>query len=113
MSLITNSPLRTLIVNGDQEKINGDAQRTGLNLRDHDLRNLDLRGVNLRHADLRGAYLRAADLRGVDLSAAKLDGASLHGAKVSGVLFPRDLAADEIRLSIEFGTRMRSTLPER
>ncbi|MFN7964378.1 MAG: pentapeptide repeat-containing protein [Acidobacteriota bacterium] len=79
-------------------------------LADANLRGCDLRAADLKTADLRGAYLRAADLRGVDLSSAMLDGASIHEAKVSGVLFPADFDAAEIRLSIEYGTRLRSVV---
>ncbi len=77
-----------------------------------DLRGTDLRGVDLRHAqvhglDLSDAYLRQADLRGLDLSETKLDGASINGAKISGTLFPKELSAEEINLSLTHGTRMR------
>jgi uncharacterized protein YjbI with pentapeptide repeats len=51
--------------------------------------------------------LRLADLRGLNMSACCLEGASIHGAKISGVYFPPDLSPEEIRLSLEFGTRMR------
>ncbi|HHN74351.1 MAG TPA: pentapeptide repeat-containing protein [Acidobacteria bacterium] len=71
------------------------------------LRSVDLRQAHLKRADLRGAYLRGADLRGVDLPEAQLDGASLHHAQVGGVLFPPNLPAEEIRLSVQLGTRMR------
>ena len=55
------------------------------------------------------AYLRGADLRGCDLSQADLEGASIHGAKIGGTLFPKSLSAQEIRLSDELGTRMRTS----
>ena len=74
------------------------------------LRGFDMRKCKLRKADLTGAYLRSADLRSLDLSEAKLDGASIKEAKVSGTLFPRNLPASEIGLSLEYGTRMRATL---
>lgn len=105
--LITASQLRTLIVDQKRETFNQRAQQIPIDLRNHDLRNLDLRGLDLRRADLRGAYLRAADLRGLDLSQARLDGASVHDAKISGVLFPDTFSPEEIRLSVEYGTRMR------
>ena len=47
------------------------------------------------------------DLRGQDLSETCLDGASIRGAHVSGVMFPKELLATEIALSLEHGTRMR------
>ncbi|HEY9745502.1 MAG TPA: pentapeptide repeat-containing protein [Oculatellaceae cyanobacterium] len=76
------------------------------------LRGYDMRKCKLRKADLTGAYLRSADLRSVDLSEAKLDGASLKEAKVSGTLFPRNLPPEEIRLSLEYGTRLRVNYTE-
>lgn len=72
------------------------------------LRSEDLQLYNLKKANLSGAYLRAADLRGLDLSEANLEGASLKDAKISGVLFPKNLAPDEIQLSVTHGTRLRS-----
>lgn len=77
-----------------------------------DMRGLDFRGQDLRRMDAGGidfsnSYFRQADLRGLNLSACRLEGASIHGAKISGVYFPRELSPVEIRLSLEFGTRMR------
>lgn len=74
------------------------------------LRGYDMRKCKLQKADLTGAYLRSADLRSVDLSEAKLEGASMKEARVSGVLFPRELSAQEIQLSLAFGTRLRTNL---
>ena len=76
-------------------------------LRGTDLRGLDLRGLDAEGLDLADCYLRDTDLRGVDLSACNLAGASLRGSKISGAMFPRDLSAAEIRLSLEHGTRLR------
>jgi uncharacterized protein YjbI with pentapeptide repeats len=73
----------------------------------HNLSDLDLSGFNLHNANLSGAYLRGTILSGADLSGANLDGASLRGARVSGCLFPADLPADEIMMSLEKGTRIR------
>jgi len=77
------------------------------------LRMVDLRLANLSRANMRGAYLRSADLRGLDLSGADLDGASIQDARISGVLFPANLSAQEINLSVSLGTRMRATPPAR
>lgn len=74
------------------------------------LRAYDLRKFNLSKANLSGAYLRAADIRSCDLSGANLEGASMKEAKVSGVLFPRDLSAHEIQMSLMHGTRLRHGL---
>jgi uncharacterized protein YjbI with pentapeptide repeats len=97
-----------LLLAGEVEAFNERAGRERPELADTDLRLADLRGMNLRRANLRGAYLRQADLRGLDLSEADLDGASINEARISGTLFPRDIAADEITLSVWKGTRMRA-----
>ncbi len=76
-------------------------------LRGVDLRGADLRGLHADGLDLSGVYLREADLRGIDFTHARLEGASLLNARVSGVMFPAELTAEEIRLSVDFGTRMR------
>jgi hypothetical protein len=76
-------------------------------LQNVDLRGLDLRGLDAEGLDFTGSYMRDADLRGVDLSGAIMEGVSLRGAKISGTYFPPQLSAEEIRLSVEFGTRMR------
>ncbi len=71
------------------------------------LSDLDLTGFILINANLSGAYLRGANLAGQDLSGAQLHGASLKHANISGCLFPVDLPAEEIRLSVDMGIRMR------
>ena len=107
MALIRDSKLVALLREGRFEEFNQLAAQAPPDLRNADLRMLDLRHADLAHADLRGAYLRNADLRGLNLSGALLEGASLHDTRVSGVLFPPALKAEEIRLSLAFGTRMR------
>lgn len=97
-----------LLLDGELPAFNARAESERPDLRNADLRAADLRGANLRRADLRDSYLRTADLRGVDLSEADLDGASINEAKISGTLFPRDLPAEEITLSVWKGTRMRA-----
>lgn len=98
---------RFLEFNNLVESLNGYVDLTGAHLRGYDLRK-----CKLFRADLTGAYMRSADLRSLDLSEAKLNGASIKEARVSGALFPRDLAADEIGLSLVHGTRLRVILPE-
>ncbi|HEX7452552.1 MAG TPA: pentapeptide repeat-containing protein [Polyangiaceae bacterium] len=71
-------------------------------------RGSDLRGLDAHGLDLRDCYFRDADLRGVDLRQALLEGASLGSAKISGVFFADDIPAEEIRLSVELGTRLRT-----
>jgi uncharacterized protein YjbI with pentapeptide repeats len=72
-----------------------------------DLRGLDLRRMDPAGLDLTDAYLRQADIRGLDLRQCNLEGASLYGANISGTYFPEALSASEIRLSREFGIRLR------
>lgn len=72
-----------------------------------DLRGLDLRQLDATRIDFADAYFRGADLRGIDLREANLEGASIAHAQISGAYFPTQLCADEILLSMQFGTRMR------
>ncbi len=106
--VISDDPFYMLLRDGDIQEFNA-ARKKGeaINLSGMDLRGLDLRGIDAKGLDLSNCYLRQADLRGIDLSEANLHGASIHAAKISGCLFPRQLSADEIRLSLEHGTRMR------
>lgn len=76
-------------------------------LRGCDLSGLDLRNLNADGLDLRDCYLRQADLRGIDFSNTRLEGASINGSKIYGTLFPSELSAEEITLSLQHGTRMR------
>ena len=109
MALVKEGLLYDLLRDEKVEAFNREVARGAVpDLVNANLRMVNLRGANLRNADLRGAYLRNADLRGVDLSCANLDGASIYQARVSGTWFPPDLAADEIRLCLEHGTRLRA-----
>ena len=76
-------------------------------LQHQNLADLDLRGYDLSAMDLSGAYMRGANLSGLDLRGANLSGVSLKKANVSGCYFPHDLPAEEVRLSLDFGTRLR------
>ena len=73
-----------------------------------DLRATDFRKVDLSRVVLRDAYLRDADLRGCDLRHMDLEGASLQNAKISGAYLPTNLSAEEIRMSLRHGTRLRA-----
>ena len=77
------------------------------NLRDTDMRGLDLRGMDAAGLDMSNCYFRQTDLRGIDFSQTKLEGASVNGAKISGCLFPKELSAEEITMSLLHGTRLR------
>ncbi len=77
-------------------------------LRNQNLSGLDLRRARLRGLDLSGSYLRNTNLRGVDLSGCNLSGASMEGAKISGAWLPDNVTAEEVRMSVELGTRIRT-----
>jgi len=70
-------------------------------------RSFDLRGANLEGLDLSGSYFKNTDLRGVDLSKCKMAGSSLLNAKISGVHFPAHFRAEEITMSVIYGTCLR------
>ncbi len=72
-----------------------------------DFRAIDLRGAWLDGLDLSGCYFRQADLRGLNLYHCRMEGVSIHAAHISGTFFPRELSSSEIRLSLQYGTRMR------
>ncbi|MHB8969129.1 MAG: pentapeptide repeat-containing protein [Pirellulaceae bacterium] len=81
-----------------------------------DFTGADLRGVDFRSVDslnkiiLRDAYLRDVDFRGCDLRQVDLTGASIHNAKIAGVYFADNLTPLEIQLSIQHGTRLRTSM---
>jgi uncharacterized protein YjbI with pentapeptide repeats len=105
---IIDNPLYQLLRNEQVKAFN--EQRAPLNTLDFsdcDFRGLDLRGLHAEGINFSGAYFRGADLRGIDFNQANLRGASLASAQVSGCLFPVELSATEIELSINRGTRMR------
>lgn len=104
----TDDPMFRLLRDGKIEDFNKQKQ-TGakFDLTNCDFRSVDLKGLNAAGVDFSGCYFRQADLRGVDFSEAILRGASINGAKVSGVLFPKQISASEIELSLLHGTRLR------
>jgi uncharacterized protein YjbI with pentapeptide repeats len=76
-------------------------------LKSGDYRGRDLRNMNAAELDFSDSYFRNTDLRGIDFRQTNLEGASLIDAKVSGTYFPEALSAEEIRLSLDTGTRLR------
>ena len=72
-----------------------------------DFRGLDLRNLDADGLDLRDAYFRSADLRGIDFRKTNIEGASFCQAQISGCYFPKEVRAEEIRLSFDFGIRIR------
>ncbi|WJW75651.1 pentapeptide repeat-containing protein [Thiohalobacter sp. IOR34] len=105
---ISDDPLYQLLREGRIDEFNQQkAEGATINLSGVDLRGIDLKGLDAAGIDFRNTYFRQADLRGIDFSQCRLEGASIHAAKISGCLFPPELAAEEIVLSLEHGTRMR------
>jgi len=103
----SSDPLYKLLRDDDAAAFNK-KREPGYDFRGCTFRGSDLRGLDARGLDLRDCYFRDADLRGVDLREALLEGASLASAKISGVFFPDEIAAEEVRLSVDFGTRLRT-----
>lgn len=106
--VIKQDPLYRLLRNEDIKAFN--EQRDTLDsseLRSGDYRGRDLRTMNASGLDFSNSYFRNSDLSGIDFRETNLEGASLLDAKVSGTYFPPELSAEEIRLSLDTGTRLR------
>ena len=111
--VISNDPLYQLLRNEDIKAFN--EQRGQLDtsrLQSGDYRGRDLRNMDARGLDFSNSYFRNTDLRGIDFRETNLEGASLIDAKVSGTYFPEQLSAEEIRLSLDSGTRLRYRRPQ-
>lgn len=103
-----DSPLYLLLRNEDITGFNAQKPADGtVDLRGGDFRGVDLRGLDARGVDFTDAYFRGADLRGIDFRESQLQGASIAHAQISGAFFPTELAADELLMSVNFGTRLR------
>jgi uncharacterized protein YjbI with pentapeptide repeats len=105
---VSDDPMYRLLRDGRVEEFN--QRRAGgeqTQLRGCDFSSMDLRGLEADGLDLGDAFFHQTDLRGVDLRNANLEGASIHGARIAGVYFPGTLAAEEIDLSQQHGTRLR------
>ena len=112
MTLLRDTELRLLLVDGKFDEFNQRAGDDPPDLENASLRALDLREADLSHANLRGAYLRSCDLRGVDMRNADLEHATLNGARVSGALFPKNISSGELALSLQHGTCLRTRPPQ-
>ncbi len=88
MSLVRDSQLRMLLIEGKIDEFNRQAEEEPPNLESTDLRAADLRGLDLLHADL--------------------DGANIQAARISGTRFPPSLPAAEISVTNQLGVRMRA-----
>ena len=67
-----------------------------------DLRALDAQGINFSNA-----YFRGTDLRGLDLRSATTRRCQPGACADFRGLLPAELTADEILMSVNFGTRLR------
>ena len=106
--VIKTDPMYRLLKEGKIGEFNNlKASGQKCDLSGADFRGFSLCGINADDLDLSNCYFRVSNLRGVDFSKAKLEGASIHGAQISGVKFPPELDPEEIKLSLEHGTRMR------
>ncbi|HBX57902.1 pentapeptide repeat-containing protein [Pseudomonas sp. UBA2684] len=103
-----DDPLYHLLHNDDIKGFNARKPRdVDIDLSGGDFRGLDLRALDAERINFSDAYFRGTDLRGLDLRDAQLEGASLAHAQISGAYFPAELTADEILMSVNFGTRLR------
>ena len=105
---IKQDPLYRLLRNEDIKSFNEQRQELDTSsLRSGDYRGRDLRNMDADGLDFSNAYFRNADLSGIDFRNTNLEGASLMDAKLSGCYFPEALSPEEIRLSLDTGTRLR------
>ncbi len=105
---IRHDPINELLREGKIDEANRLlASGTAHSLSNTDFGGLDLSGLNTCELDFSNSRFHLTDLRGLDLSSCNLQGASLMGAKVSGTLFPAHIPAQEIMMSLEYGTRIR------
>ncbi|NMY38802.1 MULTISPECIES: pentapeptide repeat-containing protein [Pseudomonas] len=104
---LLDSALYALLHKDDIAGFNQERPQGPIDMRGGDFRGLDLRQLNAQDVDFTDGYFRSADLRGLDLRTACIEGASLAHAQISGAYFPVELTADEILMSVNFGTRLR------
>jgi uncharacterized protein YjbI with pentapeptide repeats len=105
---LLDTPLYALLHKDDITGFNTERPKDGtIDMIGGDFRGLDLRELDAEGVDFTDAYFRSADLRGIDFRKSSLEGASLAHAQISGAYFPAELSADEILMSMNFGTRLR------
>lgn len=103
-----DNPLYVLLHNEDIQGVNALKPQGGdFDFTDGDFRGLDLRLLDADGFNFTNGYFRGADLRGMDLRNTCMEGASIAHAQISGAFFPIELSADEIVMSLTYGTRMR------
>mgnify|MGYP003630657241 FL=1 len=106
--VIKQDPLYQLLRTEDIKGFNEQRDKLNTNeLKNGDYRGRDLRNMNASGLDFSNSYFRNSDLSGIDFRNTNLQGASLLDAKLSGTYFPEALSAEEIRLSLNTGTRLR------
>jgi len=107
--IISDDPLYRLLRDGKVSEFNQRIVAGEIaNLQGCDFRHINLQNLETEGLDFANSYFRQADLRGVDFAnCSNFEGASIHGAKISGARFPTEIRADEILLSLEYGTRIR------
>ena len=106
--LKNDDPAYRMIRDGNIDEFNAHKAAQGeVDLKGCDFRGVDLKGIDAGGLDMRDCYFRQADLRGIDFSQTNLEGSSINSAKISGTLFPKELTAEELELSLVHGTRMR------
>ncbi len=100
---------------GDKDGFNREVVSRGgqVHFTNANFRGVDFRGVDTEALMLISCYLRDADLRGCDMRHWDLEGSSIHNAHISGAYFPDDVEAEEIRLSLDHGTRIRTRVNHR
>ncbi len=110
--VIKSDPLYQMLRNEDVKAFN-EARDTldTSELKSGDYRGRDLRNMNADGLDFSDAYFRNSDLSGIDFRNTNLEGASILDAKLSGTYFPEALSPEEIRLSLDTGTRLRYRKP--
>ena len=104
---LLESALYALLHKDDIRGFNQQRPAGHIDMRGGDFRGLDLRELQVEDVDFSDGYFRSADLRGLDLRTSCIEGASLAHAQISGAYFPVELTADEILMSVNFGTRLR------
>ncbi|KVV06394.1 MULTISPECIES: pentapeptide repeat-containing protein [Pseudomonas] len=104
---LLDSALYALLHKDDIRGFNQERPQGPIDMSGGDFRGLDLRELNAQEVDFTDGYFRSADLRGLDLRTTCIEGASLAHAQISGAYFPVELTADEILMSVNFGTRLR------
>ena len=105
---IKHDPVNDLLREGKIDEVNNIIAAGGKpSFSNTDFRSMSLIGLNATGLDFSNTHFLLSDLTDLDLSTCELKGANLKGAKVCGTLFPPEIPAMQIIMSIEHGTRLR------